>query len=102
MTKLRAAPLGVLALFATTALAGGAQAQTSAPTAGAVSEVVVTGEKVRSLEQFTPTGSRLNLSAKDTPATLDTIDAATIEARGYLLAEEAADSLPGVTSAHTR
>jgi iron complex outermembrane receptor protein len=101
MTNFRAARFGFLALFATTALAGGVHAQTAAPVAGAVSEVVVTGEKVRSLEQFTPTGSRLNLSAKDTPATLDVLDAATIETRGYLLAEEAADSLPGVTSGAT-
>ena len=61
----------------------------------------MTGEKVRSLEQFTPTGSRLNLSAKDTPATLDVVTAQTIETRGYLTAEEAADSLPGVTSGGT-
>jgi iron complex outermembrane receptor protein len=69
--------------------------------AKAVKEVVVTGKKVRSLDQFTPTGSRLNLSAKDTPATLDVLDAQTIETRGYLTAEEAADSLPGVTSGAT-
>ncbi len=67
----------------------------------ALSEVVVTSSRVRSLEQFTPTGSRLNLSAKDTPATLDVITSQTITTRGYLTAEEAADSLPGVTSGGT-
>jgi len=61
-------------------------------------QVVITGEHVRSLEQFTPTGSRLNLSAKDTPATLDVITSDTIQTRGFLSVEEAADSMPGVTS----
>lgn len=65
------------------------------------SQVMVTGSRVRSLEQFTPTGSRLNLSAKDTPATLDVVTSQTITTRGYLTAEEAADSLPGVTSGGT-
>jgi iron complex outermembrane receptor protein len=60
-------------------------------------EVIVTGERVRSLEQFTPTGSRLNLSAKDTPATLDVIDSTTINTRGFLLVEQAAATMPGVT-----
>ncbi len=63
--------------------------------------VVVTGEHVRSLEQFTPTGSRLNLSAKDTPATLDVITSDTMQTRGFLTVEEAADSMPGVTSGGT-
>ena len=75
-----------------------AQATTEADPPGAVSEVVVTGEHVRSLEQFTPTGSRLNLSAKETPATLDVINSATITTRGFLFVEEAANSMPGVTS----
>ena len=79
-------------------LAGVAHAADSSTAAPAVSEVVVTGEQVRSLQQFTPTGSRLDLSAKDTPATLDLISDETMRTRGYLNAEEAANSLPGVTS----
>ena len=71
------------------------------PSKDAVSEVVVTGEHVRSLEQFTPTGSRLNLSAKETPATLDVITSATITTRGFLFVEDAANSRPGVTSGGT-
>lgn len=74
-------------------------AQAEAPADSAtVSEVVVTGEQVRSLEQFTPTGSRLDLPAKETPATLDIMTGATMTTRGFLNVEEAADSMPGVTS----
>jgi iron complex outermembrane receptor protein len=92
----------VLALsMAAIAFGGEARAETSAPASSGnptVEEVVVTGEQVRSLEQFTPTGSRLNLSAKETPATLDVINNATITTRGFLFVEEAANSMPGVTS----
>jgi iron complex outermembrane receptor protein len=92
------ASMAVLAFAITSAAAGAGWAQTATPPADTV---VVTAHKVRSLEQFTPTGSRLNLSAKNTPATLDVIDAQTMTQRGYLTAEEAADSLPGVTSGAT-
>lgn len=92
----------VLALSAAfTALAWGARAQTadtSSNKGSTVSEVIVTGEQVRKLEEFTPTGSRLDLSAKETPATLDVITGATMTTRGFLNVEEAADSMPGVTS----
>ena len=100
-----------IVLVTTSAMSGLAYAQSApppppsppaiAPPNQAVSEVVVTSSRVRSLEQFTPTGSRLNLSAKDTPATLDVVTSQTIATRGYLTAEEAADSLPGVTSGGT-
>ena len=66
--------------------------------AQSVGEVVVTGSRVRSLEQFTPTGSRLDLPARETPATLDVINADTMLTRGFLTVEEAANSLPGVSS----
>ncbi|CAN7445828.1 TonB-dependent receptor [Phenylobacterium sp. LjRoot225] len=87
--------VSILAL--SVALASAAQAQ-SASDDPAVSELIVTGEQVRSLEQFTPTGSRLNLSARETPATLDVINSATMTTRGFLNVEEAANSMPGVTS----
>lgn len=101
------AGVSMLALSLALASAGAAAAQdrpsatsTSGPGQGPadVSEVVVTGEQVRKLEQFTPTGSRLNLSAKETPATLDAITAPTIITRGFLNVEEAANSMPGVSS----
>lgn len=62
---------------------GGAQAQTVAANS-APETVTITASPLRSLEQFTPTGSRLNLSTRDTPATLDIIENGTILARGYL------------------
>ncbi len=96
----------LMSLMAATALTAAARAQTAPPATDTRAEanapgIVVTAKRVRSLEQFTPTGSRLNLSTKDTPATLDVLDAQTIDTRGYLTAEEAADSLPGVTSGAT-
>lgn len=83
-------------LLAATALTGAAHAQTSG--AASVDQVVVTAGRVRSLEQFTPTGSRLDLAAKETPATLDIITSGAILTRGFLNVEEAASSMPGVTS----
>lgn len=86
----------VLALAASAASALSAQAQeASAPST--VDAVTVTG-RVRSLEQFTPTSSRLGLSSRETPATLDVISAEAITTRGYQTVEQAANSLPGVTS----
>ena len=60
--------------------------------------VTITATRVRELEQFTPTASRLDLSARETPATLDVIDADQMLGRGFATAEQAVDSLPGVTS----
>lgn len=97
-----ASALALSVAFTTLAFKAQAQTNTTSDKPGAaVSEVVVTGEHVRSLEQFTPTGSRLNLSAKDTPATLDVINNATITTRGFLFVEDAANSMPGVTSGGT-
>ena len=89
----RALTLGTVSLLL--APAGALAADAAAP---AVREVVVTGEQVRSLEQFTPTASRLDLPARETPATLDVITSATMTTRGFLSVEEAANSMPGVTS----
>ena len=83
------------------AVGAAANAETKSASSDAealLTEVIVTGEKVRSLEQFTPTGSRLTLSAKETPATLDVITNETITTRGFLFVEDAASSMPGVTS----
>src|ERR1700716_1713495 len=60
--------------------------------------VTVTAAKLRSLEQFTPTGSRLGLSAQDLPASLDVIDNDEMLGRGFINVQEAADSQAGVTS----
>jgi len=63
-----------------------------------LNEVTVTAAKMRSLEQFTPTGSRLGLSAQELPASLDVIDNDEMIGRGLFNVQQAADSQPGVTS----
>jgi iron complex outermembrane receptor protein len=103
MRLFSSASVVALGLGVSLAAMGSASAQESAKPAPKdqpteLGELVLTGSRVRSLEQFTPTGSRLNLSARETPATLDVITAQTMETRGYLSAEEAANSLPGVSS----
>jgi outer membrane receptor protein involved in Fe transport len=60
--------------------------------------VTITAAKVRTLEQFTPTGSRLGLSAQELPATLEVIDNDEMLGRGFFNTEQAADSQAGVTS----
>jgi iron complex outermembrane recepter protein len=60
--------------------------------------VTVTAAKLRSLEQFTPTGSRLGLSAQELPATLEVIDNDEMLGRGFFNVQQAADSQAGVTS----
>jgi iron complex outermembrane recepter protein len=78
-------------------LARGADTSTQ-PTGAELEEVTVTAAKMRSLEQFTPTGSRLGLSAQELPASLDVIDNDEMIGRGFFNVQEAADSQPGVTS----
>jgi iron complex outermembrane receptor protein len=68
------------------------------PTASQLEEVTITAAKIRSLEPFTPTGSRLGLSEQELPATLDVIDNDEMIGRGFYNVQEAADSQPGVTS----
>jgi iron complex outermembrane recepter protein len=68
------------------------------PIAAELNEVTVTAAKMRSLEQFTPTGSRLGLSAQELPASLDVIDNDEMIGRGFFNVQQAADSQPGVTS----
>jgi iron complex outermembrane receptor protein len=68
------------------------------PVGEGLSEITVTAAKVRSLEQFTPTGSRLGLSVMETPGALDVIDNDEMLGRGFSSVEQAADALPGVTS----
>lgn len=60
--------------------------------------ITVTGWRLRELEGSSGTASRLGLSLRETPATIDQIDAAEILTRGFRTVEEATVSLPGVTS----
>jgi iron complex outermembrane receptor protein len=91
---------GAIAVTAATALnsgfawGGDAGAQPSAE----LGEITITAAKLRSLEQFTPTGSRLGLSEQELPATLDLIDNGEMIGRGFFNVQQAADSQPGVTS----
>ena len=78
--------------------AGFAAGSDGTPTAAELNEVTVTAAKMRSLEQFTPTGSRLGLSAQELPASLDVIDNDEMIGRGFFNVQQAADSQPGVTS----
>jgi len=63
-------------------------------------EVVVTGTVVGNLDLMSKseTGSRLGLSAFETPASINVIDSDTMRARGMLSVTEAADSMVGVSS----
>lgn len=60
--------------------------------------ITVTGWRLRQLDLASSTASRLGLSARETPATIDQIDSAEILTRGFRTVEEATVSLPGVTS----
>ena len=64
------------------------------PAAAGLEEITVTAAKLRSLEQFTPTGSRLGLSQQELPASLDVIDNDEMIGRGFFDVQEAADSNP--------
>src|SRR5438445_12118356 len=68
------------------------------PATAELNEVTVTAAKMRSLEQFTPTGSRLGLSAQELPASLDVIDNDEMIGRGFFNVQQAAVSQPGVSS----
>ncbi len=91
--------LTLLGGLATFGLSGGAWAQTSPGTVVLPDvRVIGTPTPADSLDQPNSTGSRLGLTARETPGSIDTIDADTMQQRGYAHAEDAADSLPGVTS----
>ena len=65
-----------------------------------VEEVVVLGRAINTpdLGAMSSAGSRLGLSVKDTPATIEIIDSDVMRARGYKSVADAVKSLPGVVS----
>src|ERR1019366_7648641 len=71
---------------------------TQAANADELQTITITAAKVRTLEQFTPTGSRLGLSEQELPATLDVIDNDEMLGRGFINVQESADSQAGVIS----
>ncbi|AJP70684.1 TonB-dependent receptor [Sphingomonas hengshuiensis] len=99
-SKLRLLPrISLLAFAAAFAAPAAAQSGQSAGQAASVDqEITVTGWRLRQLDTVTPTGSRLDLSIRDTPATLDRITADEMLTRGFRTVEEATDSLPGIIS----
>lgn len=95
-TKVRHAPrMALIALAATAATPALAQDATPGT---AADDITVTGWRLRQLDTVAPTGSRLGLSIRDTPATLDRIGADEMLTRGFRTVEEATDSLPGIIS----
>ena len=90
------AALAVMSVAARGAHAADTTTSTSQETE--LQTVTVTAAKIRSLEQFTPTGSRLGLNAQELPATLDIIDNDEMLGRGFNNVQQAADSQAGVIS----
>jgi iron complex outermembrane receptor protein len=62
------------------------------------SAIIVTGLRGADLQTVSPTGSRLNLTPLETPATLSVIDGDTIRARGDMSIVEAEARAPGITN----
>ncbi len=66
----------------------------AAPSTGASETVTVTGTRsVSHLKEVNATGSKLGLSVKETPATVNIVDALTIRQQGY----QAVQRAPGIT-----
>jgi iron complex outermembrane receptor protein len=64
-------------------------------------EIIVSGELPGALLETAPTGSRLNITPLETPATINSIDGDAIRARGDFDFIDAVTRAPGVTSAAT-
>lgn len=76
-----------------------ATAQVADPQDGESSTILVVGQKEKTgLAVPNATGSRLNLTPLETPASITTIDGDTIRARGDQSIVEATTRAPGITS----
>jgi len=95
-TVVRGLAMVVLAMITAARIADAADSATEP--GEELQTITVTAAKVRELDQFTPTGSRLGLSIQELPATLDKIDNDEMLGRGFMNVQEAAVSQPGVTS----
>ena len=70
----------------------------ASPSAGTAENVTVTGTRpVSHLNEVNSTGSKLGLSVKETPATVNIVDALTIRQQGYATVQEAVQRAPGIT-----
>ena len=91
--------LTTCAALAITAAATPLHAQTAPNTDSDADNVLVVGERQQpSLTTPNTTGSRLGLTALETPATLSTIDGDLIRARGDMSVVEAASRAPGISN----
>ncbi|WP_312517385.1 TonB-dependent receptor [Massilia sp.] len=77
--------------------------QAQAQTSGAIPTVEVSAEAPRAdgllnLDTVTDTGSRLGLSARETPATVTVVDRGIIDVRGAADTQEILRAIPGVTA----
>ncbi|MDE8346049.1 MAG: TonB-dependent receptor plug domain-containing protein, partial [Acidocella sp.] len=104
--RTRVSLMGSVSLIVPMALApvlSPALAQTLPAPAGAATTyttqtVTVKGTKYTILNRPDVTASRLQLTPKETPASLSSVPAATMRQRGYSQVEDAVDSTPGATS----
>lgn len=80
------------AMFAWPAIATAQTAPEAAP-----AEILVTGQRVNTLNEVTRTGTRLGLTALETPATINTVSGDEIRLRGDLDLQSAVTRAPGVT-----
>ncbi len=86
------------AFLATIAVTAPAQAQTQTTDLDPAVPIVVTGRKGDPLAETIATGSRLGLSALDTPASVAALDGDAIRARGDTSVVEAVTRAPGIAN----
>lgn len=92
--RLRSAPAALLCSAPMLLHSAPAAAQTLRP-----ADIVVTGQRdLPRLDQPSDTGSRLGLTNRETPATIDTVTQAEMQAKGLRTAVEVYDSVPGVVA----
>ena len=97
----------IVPLFAIASLPALAQENgpaSTSPSDTQLEEVVVTGEREQSssrlsLDTANTTGSRLNLTPRETPASVTIVDRDTIEQRGAANTQEILSGVPGLTAA---
>lgn len=87
----------LLAAAALIALPTAGWAQDAGDEERAANSIIVTGERETALAQETDTGSRLGITALETPATVNTVDGDDIRARGDITVQQAVSRAPGVT-----
>ncbi|MCD2518384.1 TonB-dependent receptor [Massilia sp. G4R7] len=80
-------------------LGAGVAAQEQAPATVEVTETRLAGNPTLSLDERNETGSRLGLSARDTPASVSRLTSADIAERSLMRAQDVAVRMPGMSEA---